>query len=112
MLNPVEFYSRMLDEGISASGEFITLRRGEALALDAVGKGNHCYLVLDCGGRTEVVRYTHTDNYADRKKPDVLVVERDITGTGRKSFPPGTCVANRWFGLAITEWITQGAKNA
>lgn len=112
MLKPVEFFNSTLERGVKASDDTITLCRGHAQALDAVGKGNHCYLVISCTGRTEVVRYNHTDDYADRMKPDVIAVTRDVRATGRKNFAAGSCVDHKWFGMAITEWVKQEVTDA
>lgn len=112
MLKPVEFFTSTLERGVKATDDTITLCRGHAQALDAVGKGNHCYLVISVSGRSEVVRYSHTDDYADRMKGDTIPVVRDVLSTGRKNFAPGTCVAHKWFGLAITEWVKQEVTDA
>lgn len=112
MLKPAEFFSSTLANGVKASEDTITLCRGHAQALDAVGIGHHCYLVISCTGRSEVVRYNHTENYADRMKPDTIAVVRDVLATGRKNFAPGTCVAHEWFGVAITEWVKQEVTDA
>lgn len=112
MLKPVEFFNSTVVQGVKASADTITLCRGHAQALDAVGKGNHCYLVLHCTGRAEVVRYNHTEDYADRMKPDTIAVVRDVLAGGRKNFAPGTCVKHEWFGVAITEWVKQEVSDA
>lgn len=111
MLKPVEFYTTVLVNGVGPSDTAITVERGSAQALDAVGIGNHCYLVLTCGRRTEVVKYTLDALYADRTKPDTLAVTRDFLSTGAKSFAPGSCVNQQWFGVAITEWVAQSATS-
>lgn len=112
MLKPVEFLIMTVANGIKASDTTITLCRGDAQALDAVGTGNHCYLVLTDGRRNEVVRYNHTDNYADRSKGDTIAVERDVLATGRKNYAPGACAKHEWFGVAITEWVKQEVTDA
>lgn len=112
MLKPVEFIHLTVANGVKASDDTITFCRGHAQALDAVGKGNHCYLVLADGRRTEVVKYNHTEDYADRIKPDVVAVVRDVLSTGRKNYAPGVCAKHEWFGMAITEWVKQEVTNA
>lgn len=110
MLKPLEFYRAVLNRGVKVSDDALTLCNGGGRIFDQVGKGNSCYLVLrSVSNRVEVVRYDHTDDYADRSLPDMIPVQRDVMATGRKAFGAGDCLGHEWFGQYITEWVNQEA---
>lgn len=110
MLRPLEFYRDVLNQGVRVSDDVITLCNGHARIFDQVGKNNHCYLVLrGANNRMEVVRYDHTDDYAERTRPDTVAVQRDVLNTGRKAFGAGDCITHEWYGQYIIEWVNQEA---
>ena len=107
MLKPADFFRAVLNKGVRPSDATLTLCPGAARELDKVGVGNHTYLVLRGAKRHEVVRYDHTDNYADRRYPDTITVVRDVQSLGPQTFGAGDCIEHAWFAQSIKEWINQ-----
>lgn len=115
MLTPLVFYRAVLNRVVKPGDESIHLPGWAVRELDPIGIGNHCYFVLRGPHRNEVIRYDHTVNFADREGHDEtyrIPVQRDVEGTGRKSFGPGDCVEFIWTGQAVLEWVRANPQPA
>lgn len=109
MLNPIVTFRSALDLMVTPADDILILRRSTARQLDAVGVGNHIWLVIRGPWRAEVVKYTHTVNYDAKDAPDIIAVER--SDGCRLSFGCGDCIEFIWTAEAILEWITQNAED-
>lgn len=108
MLKPVETFRASLDSFLKPQDDTILLRPGQARALDAVGVGNYLHLVIRGPGRSEVVKYTHSENYDDKEFPDELAVERP--DCCRMAFAPCDCVEFIWLAEDILQLVNQNQE--
>lgn len=80
MFRPVETFRATLGSYASKKDTCLTLSCGTARGLDCVGIGNYTFLKLIRGLHVEIVRYTHTENYDQKRHPDTITVERNAVG--------------------------------
>lgn len=104
MFQSLDFFRSHLSSAFNPEDNTMTLPASAVQLLDGVGIGNHTYLVLRSGKFFEVVKYTHVENFKDKRNKRTITIERDILNTGRKTFAVGTCVKFEWFELAICEF--------
>lgn len=107
MLVPLDFYKAHLLQGCRPEDDFIVLSSVARKRLDAVGVGNHTYLVLNHGSFTELVRYDHIDNFKDAPNKQLIYVMRDVNHGGRKTFPIGSCTFFKWTEESLAEFNRQ-----
>ncbi|MDC9589827.1 hypothetical protein PSI23_11085 [Xenorhabdus sp. XENO-10] len=106
MFRAIVTFSGTLDQYITASENTLNIANGHTRDLDAVGVGNHTYLILKGPGRAEVVKYHHTTNYDEKPYPDTIAVERGIEG-GRMPYCAGDCITFVWTETGILELLKQ-----
>lgn len=89
----IDGYRASLAAPLRATDLEISLRRAEAIALNVIGVGNHTYLTISDRMKSEVVRYDHLADWDGTDAAVVaLVVTRDVSGLGPRSFAVGACV--------------------
>jgi hypothetical protein len=105
MLNPVEMFLARIDSFVRPTDDTIRLASGDARQLDAVGNGNYIHIVLRAPGRSEVVKYTHSQDYDDKDVPDEISVQRD--SCCRTSFAPCDSAEFIWVAEDILTLVAQ-----
>ncbi len=108
MLVPLDFYKTQIRSSVLPESTMLALDTEARKKLDKIGIGNYTYLTLMHGRFREVVKYNHVENFQDAFYKGVISVERDIQGTGRKTFPVGSCMAYVWVEQSIAEMERQG----
>lgn len=108
MLNPVETFLARIDSFVRPTDDTIRLAPGDARQLDAVGTGNYIHIVLRAPGRSEVVKYTHSENYDDKNNPDEIAVQRD--SCCRTSFAPCDSASFIWMAEDILTLVQQNQE--
>ena len=109
MLNWVENVVVRLVKPLKSTDTGITINRKDAVKLNTVGIGNHTYLTLKMYGTDDVVetvKYSHTTDIPTTGAATVdVAVTRDVTNTGRRSFPVHTCAETKLTKVMLLEII-------
>lgn len=107
MVTMLDGFRAHLKAKLNASDSYITLTRSDAMKLNAVGLDNHVYLTVRDRVNSEIVKYTHADNWTTADESVVQVpVERNVRGLGAKNFPYGTCVTSEVNSLYISDLVS------
>ena len=108
MLKGADFFRGSTAEPLRPNDDSVTLylQHVEKL-IQMVGVGNYTYLTLSYNGFIEIVRFDCIQSHDEMLQPNTIMITRDVTGTGRKTFPKGACIRFDWTEPALIDLIKQ-----